>query len=234
MRNPNRDYWRRVGQRLIELSQKRGIAPENLSKAFGMDRGYLGQMAKRGVEPKAGTLQKIQSWLDMPISTFMREPIPGSSQPAFNPIGAVFDQIAIRIIDSAVSAGDGSIIDPKDEGEARYVWLPAALLRGVPHARATTLVAVPVAGDSMLPTLADGDWVIVDTAEVTVGGVGGLFVIRRDGYLQVKRLDLAGGGGVRIISDNQQLYPPTATRAEDLAIVGRVVVAWKFMGGRKG
>lgn len=231
MRNRNRDYWRRLAQRLIELGEKREIAPQALSKVFGMDRGYLGQLVKRGMEPKVPTLHKIEDWLGTSVAAFMQESTPGTISGRH--LGAVFDQVAIRIVGGEISAGDGAVVDDVDESEAARVWLPAALLNGVPHARGDALVAVPVRGDSMLPTLADGDWVIVDTSEITVDGRGGLFVIRVDGHVLVKRLDLATDGGVRVISDNQQLYPPTTTRAEDLVIVGRVVVAWKFMGGRR-
>ena len=52
-------------------------------------------------------------------------------------------------------------------------------------------------------------------------------MIRLDDVLLVKRLEPGSAGTVQIISDNPA-YPRMERRAEDVAVVGRVV--WK--GGR--
>ncbi len=76
--------------------------------------------------------------------------------------------------------------------------------------------------DSMEPTLADGDEILVDRDRREVRGGGGIFVLRIDGAILVKRLR-ACVGGVEVASDN----PGYATRVRargDVDVIGRV--AW--------
>ena len=82
---------------------------------------------------------------------------------------------------------------------------------------------IRVRGDSMLPTLAEGDEILVDCADRKLPRRGGLFVIRIDGALSVKRL-VPDADGIAVISDNPA-FPPIGTRpAATLKILGRV--AW--------
>ena len=74
-------------------------------------------------------------------------------------------------------------------------------------------------GDSMEPTIADGDQIVVDERDVRVTANPAVFVLRVDGVLLVKRVSRAGGG-VRVASDNPA-YP--AFVADGAEIIGRVV-----------
>ncbi|RYE00909.1 MAG: S24 family peptidase, partial [Sphingomonadales bacterium] len=79
---------------------------------------------------------------------------------------------------------------------------------------------IAVQGDSMSPLLEDGDEILVDGDQRAVKGRGGVFVLRLDGELMVKRLRPAVGG-VELISDNPA-YPVRFVR--DVEVLGRV--AW--------
>jgi phage repressor protein C with HTH and peptisase S24 domain len=81
---------------------------------------------------------------------------------------------------------------------------------------------IRVEGDSMSPTLEDGDEILVDRDHRRVEARGGIFVLRLDGVLMVKRLRSAVGG-VEIVSDNPA-YPPRVVPARAIDVVGRV--AW--------
>jgi repressor LexA len=86
--------------------------------------------------------------------------------------------------------------------------------------RAGAATIVRVAGDSMHPTLADGDHILVDTAARTID-TGRIHVLRHDGLVLTKRLERAGRS-VRIVSDNPA-YPALEVAGSSVAIIGRVV-----------
>ena len=120
------------------------------------------------------------------------------------------------------SAGPGTM--PEGEvpvGRLRFSirWLKA---QGLDPAM---LSVIEVEGDSMEPTLRDGDEILVDRTLRPMRA--GIHVIRVDGVLLVKRLEMGGAGAVRVISDNPA-YPREERSLEDVHLVGRVV--WK--GGR--
>jgi len=125
----------------------------------------------------------------------------------------------IARLDVGASAGPGRLAE--DEAARRPGALSLALLRelGVRPAAASM---IRVAGDSMEPTLSDGDEILVDRDRREVRGKGGIFVIRLDGALMVKRLRVAVGG-LEVVSDNPE-WPIRACRGDEVEVIGRV--AW--------
>ncbi|ATJ89390.1 hypothetical protein HK16_10815 [Acetobacter senegalensis] len=105
--------------------------------------------------------------------------------------------------------------------------------------RLSSLVAVTVRGDSMIPSLYDCDTIFVDTKDCEII-TGAVYVLRRDTDLLVKRLSWSVTGDLIVSSDNP-LYKPeqiSAAKARQLfedgglpiAIVGRVIWRMGIMG----
>lgn len=124
--------------------------------------------------------------------------------------------------DAALSAGAGSIIDPAAE-PIGYHLAESQWLRTVTRSLPDRLAVLRVAGDSMEDTLQDGDWVLIDRSQTRISR-DGIYALRvADEGCWVKRLTLnLGDRRVRIISDNPR-YPMQELRADDLALIGRVV-----------
>ena len=61
-----------------------------------------------------------------------------------------------------------------------------------------------VAGDSMSPTLVEGDLIMVNTAEKDIR-TGRIYLLRIGTDLMVKRLETRPGGKILIRSDNTQI-----------------------------
>ena len=66
---------------------------------------------------------------------------------------------------------------------------------------------IQVKGDSMKPTISDDDWLIVDmvsngTKSRIFEPIAGIYLIRIDDVIQLKRLEFLGRKGIDIISDN--------------------------------
>ncbi len=79
-------------------------------------------------------------------------------------------------------------------------------------------------GDSMAPTIGDGELLVFDMGEDGRRVADGIFIFRLDGNIHVKRLQRLPGERVMIISDNRA-YPPYAVEpgdGTDFAIVGKV------------
>lgn len=128
----------------------------------------------------------------------------------------------VPIYDIEVSAGNGSLV-PEFEGQAGQLAFPPNYLRSITSAPIGNLAIVTVKGDSMSPTLRDGDVVMIDTTKRSLG-YDGLFVLRMDGALHVKRVNRGSRSGmVRILSDNRDSYPPTDRELTEVEAVGKVL-----------
>lgn len=72
---------------------------------------------------------------------------------------------------------------------------------------------IQVDGDSMEPTLRDGDYVLID--ENTTFGVNGIYAIQFGGQILIKRLQFKMDGAVLIISDNNKYQSETFNPLEN-------------------
>ena len=131
--------------------------------------------------------------------------------------GGVEQGVLIPVIAQGLSAGFGF---DYDEGEIiRYIKVPAWLAR-----KSKELVALPIYGESMEPTLARGDLAVCDK-----GGFkdDGIYVLRDQerGLMFCKRV-LWLPGGWTIKSDNPS-YEPMKVDDKAIEIIARVIAAIK-------
>ena len=129
--------------------------------------------------------------------------------------------VGIPRFDVRLSAGSGTFSDRAvvlDQIPFTARFLRRKLSRGSTDG----LAIVEAAGDSMEPTISDGDLVMVDTHDRSPGD--GLYALVFDDSLLIKRLYRLLDG-VEIGSDNRDLYPPITVprdRLSEVQIVGRV------------
>jgi phage repressor protein C with HTH and peptisase S24 domain len=93
------------------------------------------------------------------------------------------------------------------------------------HLKPKKLAAMTARGDSMEPTIHDGDSLLVDTGQVDVAD-GKVYALWYEGGERVKRLYRMPGGGLRIRSDNANDFPEIMLGPEyggHVRIIGRVV-----------
>lgn len=145
--------------------------------------------------------------------------------------GAIYiagrDWISVPRYDAAMSAGPGAIVDPNAE-PLGYQLFEMQWIRAVTRASADRLAIVEVSGDSMEPTLRDGDWVLVDRSQRQANREG-VYALAVGDAVWVKRISLnLREKLIQVLSDNSQ-YPMQELTEEDLSIVGRVV----WIVGRK-
>lgn len=189
---------------LARLASERGESLAALSRLLGRNAAYLQQYLERGSPRLLGEADRAKLARYFGVA----EALLGGP--------AATETLTIARLDLAASAGPGALVE---EELAAPLRLDAAFVRRL-GAKPEALSMIAVRGDSMLPTLADGDAILVDTG-VRSGG-DGIQVVRHDGVLLVKRLR-RDRGNVELVSDNPA-YPPIAVASGDrLEIVGRVV-----------
>jgi len=132
--------------------------------------------------------------------------------------------VEIPLLDVRVAAGEGLLVDRERVVGTRA--FDRAWLEGDLRMSPQDLRLVVVYGDSMWPTLADGDMVMVNMKETRLWR-DDIYVLREDDAVMVKRLQRLPVGGFKVISDNPA-YPavtvlPAQAEDQKMAIVGRVV-----------
>lgn len=152
----------------------------------------------------------------------------GSVNPLF--AGTPSGYSSIPIYDVRASAGHGSAVPQENVAESlmfKSSWIHQEL-----HAQPNDLYLIYVDGESMEPTLRPGDLILVDRRSADAVPRDGIYVIRMDGSLLVKRLQRLPGRKVKATSDNPAYQPfdiELDAPGEDLAIIGRVVWAGRRM-----
>src|SRR5206468_4974295 len=94
--------------------------------------------------------------------------------------------IAIPRFDVQASAGPGAFIE--GERPVAHLGFDERFLKQLCNARPADLSIIRVRGDSMFPTLADGDDIMVDRSVAGTKLQDGIYVLRREEMLTVKRI----------------------------------------------
>lgn len=142
--------------------------------------------------------------------------------PMFSAEPAPADFVYIPRYELRAGAGNGQIIESENIKEFiafRAEWVRARLRRNPAH-----LAVLEAFGDSMAPTIKDGDIMLVDTSEDRVRG-NAIYVVRAGDEALVKRVELKLDGTLLVKSDNPS-YETVALRADqipDLRVLGKVV-----------
>lgn len=82
--------------------------------------------------------------------------------------------------------------------------------------------AINVSGDSMEPLFSYNDIVFINRSKKEINR-GGVFVIRTQSGLFIKRLQLRVDGKVDVISDND-IYPAMVLKQSDVDVLGKVIM----------
>ncbi len=199
--------------RLSEAARERGSSLAALSRMLGRNPTYLQQFITKGSPRKLeeGDRRKLAQFLGLDESEL--------GAPSEAVVTRLGDWVEVSRLNIDASAGPGAVHlgeEPFDSFRFSRRWLAENGLEGA------KLSAIRVVGDSMEPLLRDGDEVLVDMR--TQPFRDGIYVVRLDDTLLVKRVANQGGGRFSLLSQNLA-YPPILARAEDFALIGRVV--WK-------
>jgi len=131
------------------------------------------------------------------------------------------DLTLIPRLDVEAAAGTGALAINEDAVSFLAFDTDWLRRRGINPKFAHVLTA---RGDSMEPTIRSGDVLLVDTSIDKIED-NGIYIVRVNGMLLLKRVHVKTGG-LRLISDNKDLYEPediSADDAADLFVAARVM-----------
>ena len=185
-----------------------------ISRLLGRNPAYIQQFIKRGTPRRLAEedRRKLAGYFRVPEERLGGPPVPVGQSPA--------SLVAIPRIDIGASAGPGGMAEIEERGPP--IGFDAAMLRDFGVRRSASLSIIKVAGDSMEPTLRNGDDILVDRG-VASPRWGMIHVLRIDDVLIVKRLIREGREGCIIRSDNPAYADIRVDDPATIAVIGRVL-----------
>lgn len=216
---------RRLLRALCEFT---GLQPSRLAAEAGLAattilRPFNGTSTSRLSAP---TLEKLKlkfptfpGWGELPAASRA-----SSSSPA--PQAKRDDLVDVRQIDLSFGLGAAYMDTEIIEDQAETMSFPIAWLKMITPSPPELLYWARGMGNSMEPTISDGDVILIDRSQVDVR-FGDLYWAISYGQIgMIKRLRPMPDGGVKILSDNPAVTPETAYDGE-LHVFGRVVAVVK-------
>ena len=200
---------------LERLCAERGEDFAGLSRMLGRNAAYIQQYVRRGVPRRLGEdeRRKLARYFGVPEALLGGPP----EDPAV-PRGL----LSVKRHPVTVSAGPGAIVT-EELGKA-YFAFDERWLKALTASSPSNLSIVRVEGDSMAPTLNAGDDILVDLGDSAERLRDGIYVLRIDDALVVKRLALNPVGRRVTVQTDNPAYPDWPDCGlEDIRPIGRVI-----------
>ena len=206
---------------LERLCAERGEDFAGLSRFLGKNPAYIQQFIRRGSPKRLGEdeRRKLARYFSIPESM-----LGGPAED--EQVGGL---VPVKRSPVRASAGPGAI--PNDGVGRPYFAFDESWLKGLTASPAARLSIIRVEGDSMAPTLNAGDDILVDLGDCAGPLRDGIYVLRADDALVVKRLALhPAGRRVTVQSDNPAYPDWPDCGIDDLNCIGRVIWAGRKIG----
>ena len=195
-------------QALDVLIRQRGEDYSSLSRLLGRNAAYIQQFIKRGT-PKKLTLARYFGVDEREL---------GGRSPERDTNNRM---VAIPILDVSASAGPGAV--PVSETSTAAMEFDSRWLKRLTSSSPEKLSIIRVRGDSMSPTICDGDEVLVDTGDGADRLRDGIYVLRIEDTLVAKRVAIRPTDrAISILSDNVAYPPYDNLDRSALHVIGRV------------
>lgn len=201
---------------LSQLIAERREDLAGLSRLLGRNPAYVQQFIKRGTPRRLAERDRktLARYFNVDEQLLGGPPSPVSAD----------GLIPIPRLAIGASAGFGAHAD--GERAVAHLGFSKEWLRQLTNAKHEDLSIIKVMGDSMFPTLADGDDILVERSLTGLSLHDGIYVLRRDDTLMVKRITVnPSGSSLTVASDNKSYATWTDCSPAEIDLVGRVVWA---------
>lgn len=205
---------------LIGISKNSQLAYESGSSPITLD--YLARSAEHGLDVGYVATGRRED-TDEPIRIIAEELRQRISERIGHDESAGLDLVPVNEIDMAYGLG-GTYSDVEVQAHARY--FPREWLEQITRTAPVHLAWTRGRGDSMGPTINDGDLILFDLSQKQVKEQDAIWALTIGDIAMIKRLRMKGER-VLILSDNDRISPDDVHYGE-VNIVGRVV----FIGRR--
>lgn len=212
-----------LSDRLRARADQLGISPAHVAEMAGVNRSFVYDILRgRSTRPGMAKLEEVARVLKVDRDWLLHGIGDVEGKPPFidNPDETY---VAVAHATPRPSMGGGAVVEDTVENPGRAYHFRRSWIRDRLRARPSQLRIMHVEGDSMTPTLHDGDAVLVDMSRKSPNPPG-IFVLDDGMGLVAKRLEHIPNSdppAVRVMSDNP-VYSPYERTAEEIHIVGRI------------
>ena len=202
---------------LERLCAERGEDFAGLSRMLGRNPAYIQQFVRRGVPKRLKEEERRKLARYFSVSETLLGGSPESEQ-------APGGLVSVKRHPVRVSAGPGAVVT--EELGKPYFAFDERWLKGLTGSWPPSLSIVQVEGDSMAPTLNAGDEILVDLGDGIERLRDGIYVLRIDDAVVVKRLALNPMGRRATVQSDNPAYPDWPDCSLDnIKPIGRVIWA---------
>jgi phage repressor protein C with HTH and peptisase S24 domain len=219
-----------IGQRVSEVMLERGISNARLARMVGVSRPTIGNWIEGKSIPTGENLNNLANVLKVDSNWLLtgkeRDILAGFMQvePWDSDTPLEDDEVEIPFFkDFSFACGSGSMGEAL-ASEKRKLRMSKATLRNRSIDKKNA-VATIATGDSMNPTIKDGDTIHIDLGRKTIKD-GKIFAICHGGLFMAKRLYSLPFGGIRVVSDNSDEYPEIRLNAEQIKDEQFEIIGW--------
>jgi phage repressor protein C with HTH and peptisase S24 domain len=221
-----------LGDRIEERLNAKGWSQGELARRIGVSQPTIWKLVS-GTAQTTKHLRSIARELDTSEEYLLGEtddpaPLPSlhdrqqdwrdpSSLPA---VAVIENEVMLPQLEIGYSMGGGSVFE--DYAQTAMIPFPREWIRPMIRGTFSDLFVARGDGDSMMPTLLDGDVVIIDTSQKTITQQDRLWCLSYGDLGMIKRVRVQPDGGVLVISDNPAVENFTAYDGE-VQTIGRVI-----------
>ena len=195
---------------------------KHFAELTGKSASHIYKICRGSSRPSMAYLQHLFDEFKIDLNWLLTGERSDEQSAAANDPSLVF----APLYDVQASAGGGAMVQGEEIAESfgfNKQWLASQL-----RVSSDKLAFVTVSGDSMQPTLDDGDMILADLSSNSLQQqtyLDGIYLLQTQDGLMSKRLKSKSGGDIEVISDNPDyanwcLSPQTD---EQTQVIGKVV-----------
>jgi phage repressor protein C with HTH and peptisase S24 domain len=206
---------------------------DRLARAMGVSPSAFRKWLKGEAEPSRERLIALAhaagvgvAWLaegEGPMPAF--EPVSGSRRRSNGrDAPADLDWTQYVLLPRRAEAAAAGALTPPDPAGTEWMALRHDWIRANCGIEPAELALETATGESMTPTIRDGDTLLIDTTDRNFRNFG-IYVMEINGQRLVKRVQRKHDGSLVLISDNQAYQPDAVDKqaAAEVVVIGRVV-----------
>ena len=215
------------------LLEKHKTNPNELSEKHGIPQSTIFRIQNGLTEnPRQSTLKAISEWSGVDVGDLLTKDlrvlglIPNLTRIDEWDSNTPLDEDEVEIPffkDFGFACGSGSISEAI-ANETRKLRMAKSTLRNLTVEK-NNAIAATASGDSMSPTIKDGDTIYVDLGRKTIKD-GKIFAVCIGGLFYCKRLYNLPFGGVRVVSDNSDEFPEIQLTADQIKEQDFQITGW--------
>lgn len=220
-----------VRDRIIQRMNELGLKQADLVTRLNVSKGAVSKWVSGLNTPNSTILPQLADALETTPSWLINGTQKLKNDVSIIPIEAwdsdtplEIDEVEIPFFkDFSFACGSGSI-GIAMANEKRKLRMSKLTLRNRAIEQRNA-IATLASGDSMMPTIKDGDTIHIDLGRKNIKD-GKIFALCHGGLFMAKRLYNLPMGGVRIVSDNSAEYPEIHLTAEEILEQHFEIVGW--------